>query len=248
MKLRFLILIGLFLSISLCFAIANLQIVTEEYPPFNFVENGVPTGIFIDVLDYILKDTGSAQSIKDVQVLPWARGYNMAQTQVNTVLFGTTFTEERKDSFKWAGPVVNSNQTLIAKKSSNIIIDDVKNIKGLKIGLINKDVAEDILIQQGVDKALFDAVADPVANIRKLTIGRVDMIAYGDISANYMLKNLGENVDDYEIVKVVRETQLFFAFHKDTSDEIVQAFQKSLNKLRNQDKAKYEAILRKYGS
>ena len=248
MKLRLLILIGLLLSVSLCFAIPNLQIVTEEYPPFNFVEDGVPTGIFIDVLDYILKDTASKQTIKDVQVLPWARGYNMAQTQVNTVIFGTTFTEERKNSFKWVGPVVNSNQTLLAKKSNKIKISDAKNINGLKIGLINKDVAEEILIQQGVNNGLFDAIADPLTNVRKLALGRVDLIAYGDISAFYMLKNIGENVDDYEVVNVLRETQLYFAFHKDTSDDIIKAFQKSLDKLKKQDTVKYEAILRKYGS
>lgn len=248
MKVRFLVMLITLLICSMLYSIPKLQIITEEYPPFNYSENSELKGIFIEILDYMLKDAGSSQTVKDVQVLPWARGYNMALNEANTVLFATSFTPERKDLFKWVGPVMQSNNVLFGKKSKNIKVNDVKDLQNVKIGVIHRDVAEELILNQGVNKNLLDPIADPLVNIRKLAMDRVDLIAYGEITANWMLKNIGENPGDYETVKVLRETPLYFAVSKSTSDEIVNALQKSLDKLKTQDKALYDEIMKKYGN
>ncbi|MCK9329665.1 MAG: ABC transporter substrate-binding protein [Candidatus Cloacimonetes bacterium] len=248
MKARLIFTLAL-LSLSVfCFALPKLDIVTEEYPPFNFTQDNQLKGIFVEVMDYVLKDIGSTQTYQDIQVLPWARGYNMALNNENTALFATSFTEERKDLFKWVGPVLSSNHVLIAKKSKNIKINDVKDIKDYKIGVINKDIAEEIVLNKGVDRNLLDSIADPTVNVKKLAMDRVDMIAYGEITAYWLLKTIDEDAASYETVNVLQETPLYIAFSKTTSDEIINAFQKSLEKLKTQDKDKFQEILKKYGN
>ena len=59
--------------------INDFRLMTEEYPPYNFTENGVVKGICVDVLAEVLKDMGSSKTAKDIEVLPWARGYSIVQ-------------------------------------------------------------------------------------------------------------------------------------------------------------------------
>ncbi|HRX27647.1 MAG TPA: ABC transporter substrate-binding protein, partial [Aminivibrio sp.] len=53
---------------------------TEEYPPFNMAgSDGVATGASVEVMAGIFERMGASKTVKDIQVLPWARGYKEVQ-------------------------------------------------------------------------------------------------------------------------------------------------------------------------
>ncbi len=223
----------------------DLTIYTEEYPPYNFSENGKATGIFTDVYDYLLKETGSKLTVDNIKVIPWSRGYNLCQKEVNVSLFSMTFTEERKPLFKWVGPVVPARVVLFAKKSSGLKISGVEDISKYKTGVINEDIGEQLLVSLGVPKEKLDGVTKAESNIKKLASGRIDMMAYGEDVGKWILKGAGENVDDYEVVYTLKEADMYIAFNKETPDETITVLQQALDKLKA-DAPAFKAILDKY--
>lgn len=65
----------------------ELTLITEEWAPFNFTFLGKPTDSSVQVVEEIVRRLGRTER---VQSMPWARGYKLALTKPNTVLFSTT--------------------------------------------------------------------------------------------------------------------------------------------------------------
>ncbi|WP_204268170.1 hypothetical protein, partial [Escherichia coli] len=53
-----------------------LRLLSEEFPPINFTEDGRPSGLAVEVVQNILRRLGQSLPI---EFLPWARAYRDAQ-------------------------------------------------------------------------------------------------------------------------------------------------------------------------
>ena len=58
----------------------DLTIITEDYPPLNYVENKELKGPAVDIVQAIQDRLGSADKIN---VYPWARAYRFLETKKN---------------------------------------------------------------------------------------------------------------------------------------------------------------------
>lgn len=149
--------------ILLCFSLAlaqdpdNILYMTENYPPYNFVENGQLKGISVDLMVLMLEKLGSKKTREDIRIFPWPRGYQGVLNRPNTSLFAMTRTEEREKLFNWVGPFYAEKIVLIARKSRQIKISSIKDLVRYKIGVVSKDVGELVLAEKKV----------PRENIRK---------------------------------------------------------------------------------
>jgi polar amino acid transport system substrate-binding protein len=222
----------------------DLVIMTEQYPPYNFEENGKPMGISVDTMVLILEKAGSKLKREDIKILPWARGYKNALTKPNTCLFSTTRTEEREHLFKWVGPVGITKIAVIAKKSRKIKIMATEDLNNYRIGVINEDIAAQTLELLGIRKKQLDKVAHTKQNIKKLIADRIDLWGYGENVAKWELKANGFDPSDYETVYVLKTKELYFAFHKSTSDELINRLQAILDQIKSE--GEYKKILDSY--
>lgn len=85
---------------------ANIQAVTEELPPYNYRDrDGLVTGLSVDLLQRMVDRSKLSLDSKGVQLLPWARAYQMALHQPNTVIFSIVRLPEREALFHWVGPI-----------------------------------------------------------------------------------------------------------------------------------------------
>lgn len=210
-------------------SVDDIVFMTEQYPPYNLEKDNKLQGIAVDMLALMLQRVGAKQAREDIKLLPWARGYKRVLSEPNTCLFSTTRTEEREHLFKWVGPIASGQVGLIARKDRNIKIDSVKDLERYKIGTIRDDVAELYLVDTGISVDDMERVAETVLNIRKLNRGRIDLWAYGENVAMWELKANGFNPADYESVHVLSRQNLYYAFHKDTSDSVIQKLQAALD-------------------
>ena len=67
--------------------------------------------------------------------------------------------------------------------------------------------------------------------------------------SNWFIKKNGYNVDDFETVYILKEADLYYAFHKDTPASLIQKFQNALDRLKiknNQNQSEYDKILNYY--
>lgn len=228
----------------------NVLYITEQYPPFNFMEDGQLKGIAVDILEKIFEKNATGLTRKDIQLFPWARGYTLTLSSPETMLFSTTRTEQRENLFKWVGPIATNRVVLLALKNRNITISSPDDLKKYRFGVIRGDIGEQLLLQTGVDSSKISPVANVTSNIKMMIAGRIDAWAYGEIVAKWFIKKQGYDPGDFETVHVLLEKgDLYYAFHKDTPDSLINTFQQALNLLKQKkdgEKSEYEMILEEY--
>ena len=242
--LRALLLLFLVSGSAVAVSVDGIVFMTEQYPPYNLEKDNKLKGIAVDTLVLMLQRSGSKQTREDIKLLPWARGYNRVQSEPNTCLFSTMRTEKREDLFKWVGPIAPNKVGLIARKERGIKIASEQDIKKYKIGTIRDDIAELYLASAGISVDRMERVAETIQNIKKLNLGRIDLWAYGEDVAMWELKANGFNPADYESVHVLNRQELHFAFHKDTSDSVIQGLQTALDSIKAD--GEYQKILDRY--
>jgi len=225
----------------------NISMFTEIYPPYNMKEDGKLTGVSVEILDALLKQLNSEQTIKDVVLTNWSRAYSLALKNNNTMVFSTTRTESREPLFKWVGPIVQTKVGAIALKDKHIVINSVKDFNNYKIGAVLKDVGESTLAELGVNSQQVQSVSgENVINLSflKLQNNRIDIFAYETNAAFENAKKLGFDINKYEIIYTLKEGELYFAFNKNTDDTIIQKWQKALDTIK--ENGIYDKILLKY--
>ncbi|MBA4367458.1 MAG: ABC transporter substrate-binding protein [Desulfobacterium sp.] len=226
---------------SVCAAesLENITWITEEYPPYNFVENGVTKGIAVDLLVAVWKKVGVNKNAGDIKVWPWNRGVNYINTKPDTCLFSTTITNERKNVLGWkfAFPIPQvsheSSNHLIAPKNKGIKFNSLDEVKkyGKKFGVVRGDVGSSLLFEAGINQDLLDEAAGPNELVKKFDKGRFDVASYGFTTIVTKMKEEGVDPEKYEVVFTFPPAYMGYAFHKDTDPALLEKIQKALNEL-----------------
>ncbi|WP_080965516.1 substrate-binding periplasmic protein [Chromobacterium subtsugae] len=163
----------LLLSQSAAAQLPALHILTEDDPPLTFSQNGQPAGLVVEVVREIQRRVGSHDPIT---VMPWARGYLLAQTQANTALFNTNRIAEREHLFKWVGPVTATLGSFFVRRDSKLKLVSLDDARKLDQILVVRDwYLQLTLSAQGFSN--LSAIATPNQMVSMLMRGRADVIA-----------------------------------------------------------------------
>ena len=228
----------------------DLTYITEQYPPYNYQEDGKLQGISVDLLEKVWERSGVSLNRSIVKLLPWTDGYQRALNENNTVLFTTWRIPEREQLFKWVGPVASGRNVLLAKGDKNINITAPEDLKKYRIGGLRDDIGVQMLLDKGVMKedVVLENTSKPI--IEMLENGSIDAWAYNDLAGIWLIQQSGANASDYKVAYVLSKGGGYYAFNKETPDSLVQSFQQSLDYIKsNKDSSgasDYEKILYKY--
>jgi polar amino acid transport system substrate-binding protein len=210
----------------------QLTIMTEDFPPFNYKEDGKAAGSAVDLLMQASAAVGKPIDNDKINVMTWARAYKAVQSGPNALLFSMTRTDTREDLFKWAGPIGANRLVIWAKKSSGIApFDNVKD-NPEKVGVVRDTVGDQLMVAAGATDDGLMRNSKPEGAAKMLMSDRVKLWAYSENSAIQQLKDAGANIDDYEVVHVLKSSELYFAFSKDVDDSVVQLLQKGIDLVR----------------
>jgi len=242
-KIPTLSLIALFCFISVAYGLtpADLTYMAEDYPPANFIEEGEIKGASVELLKLIWERMGSPE--QPIKIVPWARGYKLAQTEPHHVLFSMSRTDVREKLFKWVGPIFKARHILVGMRDTNKKIDSLEDAKAYKIGTIRDDIGELTLLRNGFDEEDLERVSKLEQNVRKLIRGRVDFICQSEDSVRDFIAMNGIDPNLFKTFLVVNVLENYYAFHVDTPDSLIQKFQTALDSLENQRLR----ILERYG-
>ena len=203
----------------------SFKIMTEDYPPYNFNDNGVLQGISVDIMAEMFNRLQSGHKRSSIELLPWARGYNLTLQSTDHALFSTTRTENRENIFKWVGPFVPTTVGLTALKSRNLNITSLEDLHKLRIGVVKDDVGQLLLQANGFPESHMDVVLSNEQNYHKLMAKRVDAIAYETEVTKWGLKQLRAEPSDFEVIYILKRSDLYLALNKNTPDVIVKRLQ-----------------------
>ncbi len=181
----------------------GLSVATEDdFKPFEFVENGVPTGFDTELLAMVKKKLGV--EIKQ-NIMPWPGILPGVTTgKFDAAVTAVLVTPERKGTFDFTTPVAESTTFFATKKGSSIKSADdlIGKIVGAQTGsamlgdlkALNQDlkskhggsgIKEIVEYQsypeayQDVANGRLDAVANTQINLNSLIQTRADMFALG---------------------------------------------------------------------
>lgn len=210
---------------------ARLMLLTEEYPPLNYQEEGRASGVAIDLLDETLERLGTGQSVDDVRFLPWPDAYNRTLVEADTVLFATERLPERENLFKWAGPIYPERAVLYGLRERNITIADASDLSRYRIAVVRDDAALRKLLDIGVPASALRIAEDQADLVAWLDAGEVDLFAYGEQPGRWLAVRAGQNPLRLRSAFTLAEYESYFAFNRNTSDETVARFQAALDRL-----------------
>jgi polar amino acid transport system substrate-binding protein len=223
----------------------KFQLMTEHWAPYQYEDGKELKGYAVDIVAELLKRTGSSQTKKDIQLLPWARAYRELETTENTLLFSVTRTPERENKFKWVGPIFYNTTYLIALKDSHIKIEDGHSLKNYRFGTIRNDVSELYLKRYDVAPKNFSRHNNTKSNLEMLMRQRVDMIVVGWEAFKDDARSLGLDPDKFEKVFELDNANVSIAFHPKTPDRIIAHLQNTLDEIRSE--GLFGKYLRKHG-
>ena len=231
--------------------IEHLVYITEQFPPFNFQEEGQLKGLSVDLLDRMLDRMGMTLNRSSIKLLAWDAGYQIALENNNTVLFSTARLSERESSFKWVGPINPTRVVLFAMKDKAINISSPEDLKKYKIGVIHNSAEELLAIKAGLDPKELVVENNSNTLMKFLEDGTIDTWAYAEIPGMWLLDRYGIKTSQYKTVfDLGNDFELYYAFNKDTPDSLVHAFQHALNQTKQEldldGLNDYEKILYKY--
>ena len=229
-------------------ASSGLRIITEVYPPYNFVDkNNNVTGQSTEIVQVILEKTGTQATI---EVMPLSEGLALTQKGPEVAIYSLNRTPQREKLFNWAGPIGHYEQAFYARKDSTIAINKLEDAKSVnKIGVYKGDAGAQFLASQGftnLDESLTDTEA-----LKKLMGGTVQLWLGNKEGLAITAEQAGVNPDDLVILPtVVIRADMYIAFSKDIPDSTVKAWQSALDTLKQErdidDKTVYEKIQAKY--
>jgi len=228
-------------------SIDDLSFRTENYPPYNLNKRGKATGMSVDLLLLMAKRLHANMGRDDVKIGPWARGYQMAVERKNACIFSTTRTPEREHKFKWIGPIASTTVALIAKKDKQIHINTIDDIHKYRVGVVIKDIGEQLLEAQGIKLASLDRMGGEnvvAQSFKKLYKGRIDLFAYEYRVAKWTANTMGLKADAVENVYTLKQGELYYACNKQTSDTLIAKLQQALDALKKE--GAYQKVVDQY--
>lgn len=224
---------------------------TEQFPPFSYQEDGKLQGISVDLLEKMLGHMNMTLNRSEIRLLPWDQGYQMALQDNNTVIFSTGRIPEREALFKWVGPISSIKVVLFAPNEKNIKINSPGDLRALKIGVAKDSAEGPLVIKAGANPGNLVERNNTTELIDMLKAGTIDAWAYPDLVGVWLAEKAGLNASEYEVVyQLTKDSPLYYAFDKNTSDSTIKGFQEALNQTKKGKEADgisdFENILYRY--
>jgi polar amino acid transport system substrate-binding protein len=205
----------------------KLTFYTEHYPPNQYQAEGRLKGALVEVVVAMFQRADTQLTRRDIKLVPWSRGYARTKNQPNSVLFGTVRTAEREDQFKWVGPLAPTAQVIIGAKAAAHEPDSLSYFRDHTTVTIRNDVAEQLLLDKGLDQANLLSLHDSELIPRILASDRAQFWAYGERVAFHILGKHGM-ADAYETVWTLQEGALYFAVNPETDPAAIAALRNAL--------------------
>lgn len=166
-----------------------LEVVTTQYPPFEYVENGNLRGQDVQTVRTVVQRMGFVPRFR---VLPWARAELMVRNGDADLLFSLTMSPQRERYYLFTDPISTARDVFYARKGADLSWSSFDDLANLRLGLsasysydpefmawLDQDLAEVMTISQE---------QPDLAGLRMVALDRVDLFICEETACNYLLR------------------------------------------------------------
>ena len=205
-----------------------LQLLTEHKPPGTYRnDQGEVTGPTVELIRHLQQRLNEAGNI---ELLPWARAFEMAKTGPNTAVFETIRNAAREPMFKWVGPL-KQYKVMLYGRADRVLRDPSDFIKYRVACEYRGSALVDDLKKLGfIQERNLVLTAKHEDCYDMLLRGRVDAIT---LSSNNMESQLAMFLEQgLSLIAIipVTEVKMYLAFSPDVDNVRVERWQAALEK------------------
>lgn len=223
----------------------SLNLYLENFPPHNYAENNQLKGVNTDIVNLLCSRAGI---VCKMSLVPWNRGYNLALTKDNAGVFSTAYSPERRDLFKWVGPLYTSETKLFRLKSRpEITYSEYYQFRGYSVAWVRGSVTKQVMLDKNlVEENSFIEFSYLEEYLPLFFSGKIDLISGSEHTLAYTLEELGYSLEQLEPVYVLGDNQYgyYLALNKQVDDTVVEALNAQLASLK--EGTEYQTIIRRY--
>ena len=137
----------LLLALAFTSSAKVLSAVTAEHKLLQYQENGIAKGPSAEIFKLLMTTAGLEYQL---DFIPWARAYQIAESTENTIIFSMIRNPEREHKFHWILPVSQVLQTFIGKSNHTTKEQySLKRIKKYLTVVIRNTLAHHTLLKNG---------------------------------------------------------------------------------------------------
>lgn len=208
----------------------ELRLITSPWPPSNFLdETGQPTGLSVEIIQALKTKLGLSTPI---EVLPWARGYKLAQSEPDVLLFTAAKTPERVEhGFEFIGPAVMWTHGLLAKQDRDLKVESLDDARQRALTAVGVRGSWQVKL---LKKAGIQTVetADHGTSARMLLAGRVDLWITSHLQASTVLKEIGMPASAAKPVFNIRKSPSYLMISKGTDPQLLEKWRRAYEELK----------------
>lgn len=220
----------------------DLVAYTEQWPPYNFEENGKVRGVATDVLRAACTNAELRCSFR---VVPWARAVKVVRSTPNTVLYTTARRPDRENQFAWVGPLLPRTTWVYTRSAAGSAPRNVDELAQLRIGVVREEASQqDLLAAGALPQGLVEA-SDNDAVFRMLMADMVHAMVDTEIGMAWNLRMAGRPMHTVSKLRKLSDSgDYYFALNPQSNPVVVRKLQQAVDKLRSE--GRIDAIIRAY--
>lgn len=210
-----------------------LTIYTEQFPPYNFRQEGKVVGINIAISKRLCQDVG----VKcEFVLLPWSRSFQSVLHNEFSAIVSISPKPERLTKFQWVGPVAHGTSCFFKlKRRDDIHISSVADATKYTVGTPRDGLYRTVLQKMGFSENLnMMLYNEKHADVKQFSQNRLDLIIGSANSLPMQLLHTHLTVYDVMPVWVITDSLLqgnYIGFNNNVDSTLVNDFQNALTDL-----------------
>ncbi len=228
----------------------ELPMVTYDFPPYNYLENGELVGASTEVIQTLFKEMGHTTRIIS---LPFKRAQTFINDGEAAVIFTYTHSPKRRETAYLSNPISYINGVFFKRKKDNITWQEYKDLSDLRVGASGGYYYPEPFIKAIKDNdidASFVYRKDPdLINLRMLNLGRTDVFICELNVCGFLMNKYAPEFNEIDYINKptgsIRSFHVGFSKKWPGSEKLRDEFNVQLDKVLA--KGKLQKIFEKYG-
>ncbi|WP_339725499.1 transporter substrate-binding domain-containing protein [uncultured Paraglaciecola sp.] len=153
----------------------KLQVVTELSPPYQTLMQNEVSGTATEIVKSLLSESGLTPTIN---MYPWARAYEKAISEPNTLIYSIAKSDKRNKLFHWLLPVAHYKLGLVALSArQDLHHTPLKELENFSLAVQRNDISHQWAIENGLEEGKQLIICSDIGCSWKLLVNKkVDFI------------------------------------------------------------------------
>lgn len=221
------------------------NILAENLPPYNFLQNGEPEGLAVDLVRAMFM---KMDRTAEIEFMRWEDAQKAAAENIDIILLTVFRTEERIPQFHWIGPSFQEQVQLFSLKDRSIgSIEKIEARHDIKIGTQKGNIETEFFSEKGFREGEnLLTFEDTSQLIQGLFSGKVDAIPLGKLQVVHQLNLMQRDPEKVEMIYDLKEmaTDLYMTVSSRTDAAAVKMYRETFRELK--ESGEYKDILSRW--